>query len=249
MNKKNIKSELRKGPTPKRLMETQHLCMDILNNQLLTVEEERTGFWIFLSDIFRYAGLRLWGMQLLILAVVCAGILSIPNVPNSIPLFTPLFLLACISSLFQNQTFHMSELEAVTRASGAQIVLAKLVLAGAADLICLSIVLILANIRTDFSVNMFQLILYAVVPLLGCMVAMLWCIRTCKQHAIQISIIACFSTSIFAFSLSRLVPKVYELSALSLWLIAFVVFTCFFVREIYFLMEARKEGKMYGTIA
>ncbi|KAF5067006.1 hypothetical protein DSECCO2_257730 [anaerobic digester metagenome] len=249
MNRKNIKNALSKGPVPKRLLETQHLCKIILNEQQVTQEEERTGFWIFLSDIFRHSGLRLWGMQILILIVVCAGILSVHNVPNAIPLFTPLFLLASIPSLFQNQTYNMCEIEAATRASGAQIVLAKLVLAGAADLICLSITLVLAAIKTDFSANMFQLILYAVVPFLGCMVAMLWCIRTCKRHAFQISMIVCFSTSMFAGGLSRLAPKLYQLSAIGLWIIAFVVFTCFFVREIYFLTEARKEGKMYGSIA
>lgn len=249
MKKKDIKNVLSKGPAPKRLLETQRLCMVILNEQQGIPEEERTGFWTFLSDIFRHSGLRLWGMQILILTVVCAGILSVPNVPNVIPLFTPLFLLACIPSLFQNQTYSMSELEAATRASGAQIVLAKLVLAGAADLICLTIILVLAIVKTDFSANMFQLILYAVVPLLGCMAAMLWCIRMCKRHAFQISMLVCFSASIFAGVLSRLTPKLYELSAVGVWIIAFVIFTCFFIREIYFLTEARKEGKMYGTIA
>jgi hypothetical protein len=249
MNKKTIKNALSKGPVPKQLWETQRLCMIILNEQQVTLEEKRTSFWTFLSDIFRYSGLRLWGMQILILAIVCAGILSVPNVPNVIPLFTPLFLLACIPSLFQNQTYNMCEIEAATRASGTQIVLAKLVLAGAANLICLSITLVLAAIKTDFSANMFQLILYAVVPLLGCMVAMLCCIRTCKQHAFQISMIVCFSTSMFAGVLSRLAPKLYDLSAIGIWIIAFVVFTCFFVKEIYSLTEARKEGKMYGTIA
>jgi hypothetical protein len=248
MTKKEIRNVQGKGPEPKRLLETQQLCMALLESQQAGIEE-RTGFWAFLSDMFRHSGLRLWGMQILILIIVCAGVLSVSNVPNAIPLFAPLFVLACIPSLFESQTCGMSEIEAATRASGAQIVLAKLVLAGAADLICLSVTLALTAVKTDFPANVLQLILYAVVPLLGCMVAILWCIRTCRRNSFQISIAACLAASAFAGGLSRLAPRLYELSALGVWMIALVVFACFFAREILFLMEARKEGRMYGTIA
>lgn len=249
MIKKELRNALSKGPAPKRLLETKQMCMAILNEQQANVAEERTGFWTFLGDVFRHVGLRLWGMQILILAVVCAGVLSVPNVPNAIPLFTPLFIIACIPSLFQNQTYGMCEIEAATRASGAQIVLAKLVLASAADLVCLSITLALAAAVTDFSANMAQLVLYAVVPLLGCMVVTLGYIRKCKRNALQLSIVVCLGTSMFLGGLVHWIPRLYELSALGLWMVAFVIFTCFFIREIYLLIEIRKDGKMYGIIA
>ncbi len=248
MNRNEIKNAFGRGPIPKRLLETQQMCMTILKEQQADMSEERTGFWTFLGDVFHHVGLRLWGMQILILIVVCAGVLSVPNVPNTISFFTPLFLLACIPSLFQNQTYSMCEIEAVTRASGAQIVLAKLVLAGAADMVCLSITLALAAVAMNFSANLAQLALYAVVPLLGCMVVTLGCIRKCKRNALQRSIIVCLSASMFAGGLAHWMPRLYELSALGLWMVAFIVFTCFFVREIYFLIEVRKDGKMYGVI-
>ncbi|WP_200796038.1 hypothetical protein [Sporanaerobacter sp. PP17-6a] len=185
----------------------------------------------------------------MVLIAVCTSVLSVPNVPSAIPLFTPLFILACIPSLFQNQTYGMCEIEAATRASGAQIVLAKLVLAGATDLVCLSIILALADVEMNFSANILQLVLYAVVPLLGCMVTTLWSIRKCKRNALQISIIVCLGTSIFAGCLAHWTPRLYELSALGLWMVTFIVFTCFFVREVYLLIKIRKDGKMYGTIA
>ncbi|MDR1542127.1 MAG: hypothetical protein LBU32_29945 [Clostridiales bacterium] len=249
MNKKGIRKALEKGPPPKRLSETQRLCLEMLHNQQMDVEEERTGFWTFLSDMFRYAGLRLWGTQILMLTVVCAGVLSVYNAPNAISLFAPMFALACIPSLFQSQTFGMCELEAATRASVAQIVLAKLILAGAADLFCLSITLAAAAAKSDFSSNVLQLILYAVVPLLGCMATALWCMRTCSRNSYRISMIACFAAIMLAEGLFRLEPQLFELSALGLWIAAFAAFTGVFARELCFLMEAGKEGKIYGTIA
>jgi hypothetical protein len=32
-------------------------------------------------------------------------------------------------------------------------------------------------------------------------------------------------------------------------MVTFIVFTCFFVREVYLLIKIRKDGKMYRTIA
>lgn len=249
MNPQELREALSKGPAPQRLLETQQMCIALLNEQKADLTEERTGFWTFLADVFRHIDLRLWGMQILILIFVCAGVLSVPNVPNTIPLFTPLFILASIPSLFRNQIYGMCEIEAATRASTAQIILAKLVLVGAADLVSLSITLALASVAVNFSTNMVQLILFAVVPFLACMTVTLGCIRKCKRNALQMSIIVCLGTSIFAGGLAHWVPRIYELSALGLWIVAFMIFSCFFVREIYLLIAARKDGKIYGIIA
>lgn len=249
MNQQELREALSKGPAPKRLLETQQMCVALLNEQQTDISEERTGFWTFLADVFRHIDLRLWGMQILILICVCASVLSVPNVPNVIPLFSPLFILASMPSLFRNQIYGMCEIEAATRASTAQITLAKLVIVGAADLVSLSITLVLAAVAVDFSANMVQLILYAIVPFLACMTVTLGCIRKCKRNALQISIIVCLGTSIFAGGLAHWVPRMYELSAFGLWIVAFIIFSCFFMREIYLLIEARKGGKIYGIIA
>ena len=52
----------------------------------------------------------------------------------------------------------------------------------------------------------------------------------------------------FAIS-TRIIPWLYVTSAIGFWLIAFVVFGIFFVKEVLFIVEMRKEGKMYGIIA
>ena len=58
-----------------------------------------------------------------------------------VPAFTPLFALAVMPTLLRSQFYKMGEMEAVTRASGAEIILAKLILAGAVNLIGITVVL------------------------------------------------------------------------------------------------------------
>lgn len=48
---------------------------------------------------------------------------------------------------------------------------------------------------------------------------------------------------------SKFIPWVYATSAIGFWMIAFVMFGIFFVKEILFIVEMRKEGKLYGIIA
>ena len=66
---------------------------------------------------------------------------NLSDIPQCIPLFIPLFVLAFVPVIFKGQDYGMSEMEAVTRASGAQIMLAKLVLARSANLVCITILL------------------------------------------------------------------------------------------------------------
>lgn len=68
----------------------------------------------------------------------CLLLGTMDNAIYYIPAFTPLFALAVMPSLLRSQFFNMGEMEAVTRASGAEIILAKLILAGAANLICIT---------------------------------------------------------------------------------------------------------------
>ncbi len=76
----------------------------------------------------------------------------------------------------------MSEIEAVTRASGAQIILAKLVLAGSANLVCITIVLWLeVSLQNDYS-KLGQMVLYCLVPYLVCMTGMLRLVRLQKRE-------------------------------------------------------------------
>ncbi len=101
-------------------------------------EEPRTSFFHYLSDVFRFEGVPIFALQALTLFIVCLTIANVADIPQNIPVFMPLFVLAAMPVLFKSQLYGMSEIEAVTRASGAQIMLAKLVLAGAANLVCMT---------------------------------------------------------------------------------------------------------------
>jgi len=111
--KAHLQHALRQEVQPERLEETINSCIEVMRKQKFTAEA-RTGFWGYLLDVFRFEG---------------------------IPLFIPLFVLAIMPVIFKSQYYGMSEMEAVTRASGAQIMLAKLVLARSANLVCITILL------------------------------------------------------------------------------------------------------------
>ena len=48
---------------PKRLEETIKLCTEIVREQEVTRAEPRTGFFHYLSDVFRFEGIPIFGLQ------------------------------------------------------------------------------------------------------------------------------------------------------------------------------------------
>ena len=251
MKKHERQSILQNGPEPKRIKETQQICTTILNQQkqLNLIPEERTKFWQFLSDVMHYIGWRLWLSQGIVSLFICAGVFSIPDTPNVISMFIPLLILACLPSFYQSSTFGMEEIEAVTRASGAQIILAKLILAGAAQIVCLTVICWLAIVVVEYPVTLIQLIMYVIVPFLGCLILTLWNMRKRERYAIQCSVVSCLGVSAFAGALAHWFPAIYDISAIGIWFTTFVLFMGFFIKELSLLIKTWKEGKMYGIIA
>ena len=190
MKDKNLKGYLQQSlgeeVQPKRLEETIKLCTEIVREQEVTRAEPRTGFFHYLSDVFRFEGIPIFGLQAVTLFIVCLTIASIADVPKNIPIFMPLFVLAIIPAIFKSQYYGMSEIEAVTRASGAQITLAKLVLAGAANLVCITILLCMEVYLQNSYKEIGQMVLYCLVPYLVCMVALLRLIRLQKKQSLRI---------------------------------------------------------------
>ena len=234
---------------PRRLEETIKYCTEIMQNQTVNREEPRTTFLQYLSDVLRFEGMPIVITQAVALFFVCVTIAGTASIPQDIPVFIPLFVLAVMPVIFKSQMYGMSEIEAVTRASGAQIMLAKLVLAGTANLICITIVLLLEVSIKKCNTGLGQMVMYCLVPYLICMIGMLRMVRLQRSEGIWKGTIVMLGFS-FGFAVSlRILPWLYEASALSCWLIAFVVFGVFFIKEILFIVEMRKEGKMYGIIA
>ncbi len=141
-------------------------------------------------------------------------------------------------------------MEAVTRASGAQIMLTKLVLAGAANLVCITILFVYGSLFAKFYKEIGQMVLYCLVPYLVCMVALLRLIRFAKKkQSLQICAIVMLGSCICWGMSARILPWLYETSAVGVWIVTFLIFAMFFINEIHYIVEMRKEGKMYGIVA
>lgn len=247
--KKYLQQSLGAEVQPKRLGETIKLCTEIMREQEAYQEEPRINFFHYLSDVFRFEGIPIVGLQAATLFIVCLTLVSVADIPKNIPIFMPLFVLAVMPVIFKSQYYGMSEMEAVTRASGAQIMLAKLVLAGAANLVCIT-VLLLMEVHLQHSYNEIrQMVLYCLVPYLVCMVALLHLIRLQKRGSIQICTIIMLSFCVFWGMSAKILPWLYETSAIGIWVVAFWIFAMFYINEIHYIAKIRKEGKMYGVIA
>ncbi len=229
--------------------ETISTCRGIVLAHKKRQEEERTGFFQYLSDVFRFDGFPILGIQAAVLLLVCLNISFIAKAPALMPVFMPLFVLAILPVLFRGRYHKMAELEASTRASGAQIVLAKLVLAGSANLICITILLWFEIYLQHSVVHLGQLVLYILVPYLICMVLLLRSIRLQKRENIQLCILELLAFCLYWGAAAKMLPGLYEASATGIWVIAFLVFGIFFLKEIIYITETRKRGKMYGIVA
>ena len=227
-------------------------CKEVVRRYGDGWEEERTGFWQFLSDVFRFEGLSIFGLQAGILFLICIWLGTIDhiidNVSYYIPAVTPLFALAVIPPLLRSQFYRMGEMEAVTRASGAEILLAKLILAGAANLIGITAVLCLAMYARQSGGGLGQMILYGLVPYLVCMTTILRLIRLRKKERLPVCAVATTGFCVVWLISASGMPQMYETSATGVWILLFITFCGFFGREIRFMIERKREGKGYGII-
>ena len=109
MKDRNLKGYLQQSlgeeVQPKRLEETIKLCTEIVREQEVTRAEPRTGFFHYLSDVFRFEGIPIFGLQAVTLFIVCLTIASIADVPKNIPIFKALRTLLCAVRILHPITF------------------------------------------------------------------------------------------------------------------------------------------------
>lgn len=240
------------GSNSAKLEETVRLCIGVMREQReaeKSQEEPRIGFAQYLSDVFRFDGMPVLGLHAAVLFIICMILSTAVNIPKCIPVFMPLFVLAAMPAMFRCQYYGMSELEAATRASAAQIILAKLMLAGAIDLVCMTILISFEVYLQNSCKEIGQMILYCLVPYLVCMVFVLRLLRLRRKENMQISVVFVLSSCVLWGWLAKAMPWLYEASAFGIWIVAFLFFAAFFIKEINFIITMRKEGKMYGIIA
>ena len=149
--------------------------------------------------------------------------------------------------LFAGQRFDMDELEASTCVSRAELALAKLILAAAADLVILTSALVLGRSQTGKA--LLPLFFYLLVPFLFCAMVALTVLRRCPRSNGTICIAVCSVTAAGLLMIHLAAPQLYETSALGGWILAFLVFGGFFVRELISLFQQRKEGIIGGVAA
>lgn len=249
-----LQGSLRQGAAVRieKKRETVARCRAILREKTVCPAEKRTGFWQFLSDVFRFEGLSIFGLQAGVLLLICTMLGTIKNIienaPYYIPVFTLLFALAIIPSLMRSQFYKMGEMEAVTRASNVEILLAKLILSGAANLIGITVVLCLILYARQSVGGLGQMILYGLVPYLVCISTILRLIRLRRNEKLSICAVVTIGCCAGWMILANQMPQIYETSATGVWILLLFVFAGFFGREIRFMMERKREGKGYGII-
>lgn len=249
-----LQGALQRGTTVKieKKRETMADCKRIMREQAESFAEKRTGFWQFLSDVLRFEGPAIFGLQVGVLFLICICLGTVDHVidsaPYYIPAFTPLFALAVIPPLMRSQFYKMGEMEAVTRASNVEILLAKLILAGAANLIGITTVFGLVMCVRRSGEGLGQMILYGLVPYLVCMTVILRLIRLQRRERLSICAAATTGFCMAWGILANRMPQIYETSATGLWMLLLLVFGGFFGREIGLMMEKKREGKGYGII-
>lgn len=232
-----------------RLEETVQLCLRQMGERPDAAAQPRSGFWAFLADIFRFEGIPILAGQAAALALAALHVYGAAQDLRYVPAHIPLFVLAAVPVLFRGRYCRTDELEAVTRASAAQLTLAKMLLAGAADLVCLTLLLGLQVHLTGSARQMGRMILYCLVPYLAGMTVLLKLLRRRRNDGLALSAAAAVGSMLFWYGSARFCPWLYEIPAVGAWIAAFCVFTAFFAGEICHIIRSDREGKIYGIVA
>ena len=243
-----LRRSLGREPAPRGLEQTVALVRRAVEARAAAPVRPKQSFWGFLSDVFHFEGIPMLLPQLGVLAVTCLIALSSPMGVYDLPMYMPLYILAVMPVFFKGQRYRVSELEAATRTSGAQLALARLILAGGGALMCLTVLLALEVwLRRSFD-NLGRVILYCLVPYLTCMTTMLALIRRRRQDGAARCLAFSLGSVVFWRFSARLFPWLYEASAVGVWIGAVVVYACLFAKEIVYIIHANKEVNMYGII-
>lgn len=242
MTKRELKALFNEEVRPRRQEETRELCARLTETMPRSFG---LGFFPFLSAVARHVGPRMWACQAAALALALGTIRgSGAQGAGAIAVFTPLFVLACLPALLQGRCCGMEEIEAAARSSGAQLALAKLLLALSADLVCLSLLIGLGAGRLLELRGLMALALYALVPLMFCTGLALRSLR--RGGAVQAAVLACVAFSAGAGLAAAALPRLYEASMVGLWILGLCLALLFFGREAGLLLKMKKEGKVYG---
>ena len=256
MNKRELKKHLKDYSDqtineyimPVQMEKTSGICIAVMRRQADNATELRQNFWGFLSEVFHFEGKSLLLPQLVVLLVTCHVAYTYSMSAYALPSWMPLFILVVMPTFFRGQYCRVSEVEAATRTSGAQLALARLILAGGGALVCLTFLLALEVWLQRSFENLGRVVIYCLVPYLTCMTTMLALIRRRRKDGAPLCMAIALVSIFFWRWSSRLLPWLYEASALGVWIAAVLFYAWILAKEITYIIHANKEVNMYGIV-
>ena len=103
------------------------------------------------------------------------------------------------------------------------------------------------ELATRNSCAQLNLILYVFVPYMACVTMILRLIRSGRRRLRNSAGTAVLTSIIFGM-VALVIPGLYKASSVGIWLICFIIFGSFFIREMGYLISLAKEGKTYGFV-
>lgn len=244
---KELLSSYAYSDDPHKIEETVRECRKIVRSCNESIRR-RTGFVEFLSEVFRMNGMIILAGQIATLFVICMLIRTANDYPKMIPVFIPFFVLAALPVLFRAEIYRMGEIELSSRNSSAQLLLARLIIIGASDIVCFTLLLVAELFCFHTGQGIINLILYVFVPYMLCVTIMLRLTRSGRNGFIY-SIGAAVITSVLWGIIAMIMPELYKTSTVGIWMICFIAFSIFFIQEMRYLIQIVKEGTIYGSVA
>lgn len=216
---------------------------------LREVRTIRAGFFAYLSAVFRKHGAGILLSETLALLFTMSGIHgSMPErIVGIVPIYIPLFVFAVLPNLLRGGYFRMDEIETATRSANVQLLFAKLLITGAADVVCFSVLLAMEWRTIGGETPLLWLLLYIFVPYLSCLWVFLRHLR--RGGTTRNSALVTLGFGIAFCALSYSLPALYLPSMAVLWLVFFGIFSLFFIREIFEMVRMMRKGAVYGTCA
>jgi len=244
--KRNVKNELKElyqsappMPDPGRAAELTARA----DGKTLTLPRENSVVW-FIRTQLRFVNRQFFVLQLLLVCLYgfFTTVILLDN--DAFFLLVPLAPIAVLlgtGELSRSFRFNMTELELPSRFSLAQILLARLVITAAADMLSLTCMLILTAVKTYYTFG--ALILYGLVPALLAASGSLFLINRSRNAIAQYYVSAyCVGLSALGAVSLNTWPEWYNGAAAAVWCIVLAVSTAILAAELYKMLHDCSKG-------
>jgi len=244
--RQNLKNELRKlyqsaPPIPKPGWAAELIAQANLKTPALS--RETSVIW-FIRTQLRFINRKFLVLQLLLVCLYAFFTAAVLQDTDAFFLLVPLAPIAVLlgtGELSRSFRFNMTELELPSRFSLAQILLARLVITAAADMLSLTCMLVLTAMQTYHTFG--ALILYGLVPSLLAASGSLFLINRCRNASAQYYVSAyCVSLSALGAVSLNTWPEWYNGAATAIWCIVLAVSAVILAAELHKMLHDCSKG-------